>query len=138
MSTQIGPNTEVTINNQVDFLRSREPGTYMIRNVQVSSAARDTGNTGNTTTLRMGLAMGKITASSLYKQYDDALVDGSEVFRGFLDHETEVIDEWGVAVSPLSEIVVWGWVDSAKVFGWDANGKIDAQTGANGCLFIVD
>lgn len=50
----------------------------------VSGAARDAGNTNNTTVLRPGLVMGVITASGKWAQFDASAVDGTEVARGIL------------------------------------------------------
>ena len=56
----------------------------------ISGAARDAGNTGNTTVLRPGLLLGRITASKLYVQWDTGASDGSEVLAGWLDVEVDV------------------------------------------------
>ncbi len=73
---------------------------------QYSSAAVDSGNTP-TSILRMGLVMGQITASKLWKQYDPAATDGSLNARGVLpiglnmnDYltSTQVNRYWGVMV----------------------------------------
>lgn len=50
----------------------------------VSGAARDAGNTGNTTVLRPGLVMAQITATGKWIQYTPGASDGSEIPRGIL------------------------------------------------------
>lgn len=50
----------------------------------IDGAARDAGNTGNTTVLRPGLIMGQVTATKKWKQYDSGAVDGTEIPRGIL------------------------------------------------------
>lgn len=50
----------------------------------VSGAARDAGNTGNTTVLRPNLIMAQITATGKWIQYTPGASDGSEIPRGIL------------------------------------------------------
>lgn len=61
---------------------------------QIDSASVDSGS-NNTKVLRPGLAMGRITATGLLKQFDPAAVDGSQTIIGFLKEETPLIDSLG-------------------------------------------
>ena len=61
---------------------------------QIDSTAVDAGS-NNTKVLRPGLAMGKITATGLLKQFDNAAVDGTQNLVGFLKEETPLIDSLG-------------------------------------------
>ncbi len=61
---------------------------------QIDSSAVDAGSS-NTKYLRAGLAMGKITATGLLKQFDNAAVDGTQNLVGFLKEETPLIDSMG-------------------------------------------
>ena len=61
---------------------------------QIDPTAVDSGST-NTKVLRPGLAMGKITATGLLKQFDNAAVDGTQNLVGFLKEETPLIDSMG-------------------------------------------
>jgi hypothetical protein len=61
---------------------------------QIDSASVDSGS-NNTKVLRPGLAMGRITATGLLKQFDNAATDGSQNLLGFLKEETPLIDSLG-------------------------------------------
>jgi len=50
----------------------------------IDGAARDAGNTGNTTVLRPGLVMAQITATQKWIQYTPGASDGSEIPAGIL------------------------------------------------------
>lgn len=50
----------------------------------IDGAARDAGNTGNTSVLRHGLIMGQITATTKWAQYNPSASDGTEIPRGIL------------------------------------------------------
>jgi len=127
-----------------EFMLDREKILY--KTITLDAAARDPGNvTGpgaSTSTLRKGLALGKITVNGLFKQYDNAAADGSEVFRGLLDEECDLvvnpIGAPGVTGTRSTRMVVWGRVKEANTFGIDAAAKVDSSTGSNGCFFIFD
>lgn len=51
---------------------------------RVSGAARDTGNTGSTTVLRVGLVMSIISATNLWTPWVTGAVDGSQFAAGIL------------------------------------------------------
>ena len=51
---------------------------------RISGAARDAGHTNNTTVLRGGLLMGKITSSNMWKEWNPSGTDGSQWLRGVL------------------------------------------------------
>jgi hypothetical protein len=61
---------------------------------QIDSASVDSGS-NNTKVLRPGLAMGRITATGLLKQFDNAATDGSQNLVGFLKEETPLVDSLG-------------------------------------------
>jgi len=109
----------------------------MIKTIVIDSTARN----GGVTLLPKGLALGKITATGKYKEYDDSDGDGTGVFRGFLNEEKELAYN-GVAADVQAEMVVWGRVITNNVTWDDSNeaaaAKTDASTGANGCFFIWD
>ena len=50
---------------------------------QIDSAAVDAGS-NNTKVLRPGLAMGRVTATGLLRQFDNAASDGTQNLVGFL------------------------------------------------------
>lgn len=101
--------------------------------VQISLAAVDPTlpATYQTGLLRSGLTLGKVTATGVYKEYDDADGDGTEVAAGFLLHPILLLDPFGAALAVGTEVfgqlVVGGEVDSSLVLGLDAAGLVDLQ-----------
>lgn len=82
----------------------------------VSGAARDAGNTDDTTVLRPGLVMAVITATQKWIQFTSGAVDGSEIPRG-------ILTEFGLATQSdganadrfLATIMVGGNVNPAAM-----------------------
>jgi len=95
------------------------------RGVTVDKTARDSGNTGKTTTLRPGLVMGKIEATGKFKQYDPSAADGTETAVGILLDQVKVLDEDANAVDALGVLVVHGRVQESALHGCDAAAKAD-------------
>jgi hypothetical protein len=86
---------------------------------RISGAARDAGSSP-TTILRPGLALGKITASGLWKEYDATATDGSEVFQGILGGPAvRATDISGSNQNKLLAVIVAGPIKAAKVYGLD-------------------
>jgi hypothetical protein len=117
------PEVKSTTETPVEFLKS---GNYTVIPITVSGAARDTNNSP-TTILQAGLAMGKITASGKYAQYDDSASDGTEVLVGLLADQQDTQDETPADRDAICTLVIQGTVDASKVYGVDANGKADNQ-----------
>lgn len=92
--------------------------------VKIVSTAVDAGSTP-TTTLRKGLVMGKITSGGKYREYLDSSSDGSQVAKGILTDEVNMLDAAGVVQDQLAVIAFAGFFDNAKVFGEDAAAKVD-------------
>ncbi len=99
------------------------PFTARYQPAQFSSAAVDSTNTP-TTILRMGLVMGQITASGLWKQYSATATDGSQNAKGVLPiglnmnnylTSTQENRYWG--------IMVGGCVKASGLIGLDANAR---------------
>lgn len=82
--------------------------------VVVSSAAVDAGSTP-TSLLRAGLALGRITASGLYKQHDPAATDGSEVAVCLLAHDHSTLDYTGAAANKEAHVFIRGTVIASAV-----------------------
>lgn len=61
---------------------------------QIDSASVDAGSS-NTKVLRAGLALGRLTATGLLRQFDQAAVDGTQNLVGFLKEECPLIDSLG-------------------------------------------
>lgn len=79
--------------------------------------------------LRSGLVLGKVTATSDYKEYDDADGDGTQAAAGILFHAVRLKDPFGNALAAgqlvFGQMVVGGIVDSSLLLGLDAAGLVD-------------
>lgn len=87
--------------------------------VVISSAAVDAG-ASPTTKLRSGLILGKITASGLYKQYDPAATDGSEVALLVLAEEMSTLDSAGAVANKEGHVFLVAVLQSANIIGISA------------------
>lgn len=88
--------------------------------VQVSGAARDATNTP-TTFLRRGLLLGQITAQpGLWKQYDPAATDGSQIAQAILAVDLNATDLAGNNTARWAWAVFGGCVKAAALIGLDA------------------
>lgn len=88
--------------------------------VQVSGAARDGTNTP-TTFLRRGLILGQITAQpGLWKEYNPASTDGSQVARAILAVDLNATDLGGNNTARWAWAVFGGCVKAAALYGLDA------------------
>lgn len=92
--------------------------------VALDSTIRDTGNSP-TTRIRKALVVGRLTASSRWVQYDNSAADGSEVARGILLHQADILDNDGVAVSVAAVVVMSGIIQDADLIGLDAGARTD-------------
>lgn len=110
--------------------------------VVIDSSARDGGNNPNTT-MRKGFALGRVTATGRWMQYDDTGGDGRETARVVLDEEVNLLNDAGSAENKDAVATVWGYADQDLIFGGgsgaaiDAAGRTDLTTATNGCLFIL-
>lgn len=80
---------------------------------RISSTARDTGNTDYTTTLRSGLALGRVTDSGsaevgMLIEWDPAATDGSQFLFGFLEKTLQLQDPSGSATDRYTGRVMIG------------------------------
>lgn len=111
--------------------RYTEPGGGFIREdghhipITLDSTAVDAGHTDHTTHLRRGLALGQITGSGKYAQYDDTADDGTEVCVGYLYVDVDMLDGGAVAVDRPAVLLVTGVVDEDKVIGSDSAAQVD-------------
>lgn len=84
--------------------------------VIVDGSSRDTGNTGATSTLRQGLALGGPIESGgdIYKvkQWDLTATDGSQFFYGFLLYNITMQDASGTDIDRYTDVMVGGSVYS--------------------------
>jgi len=133
-NTPLGPSAEVTTSGR-EYLHSRAIGHVIKKTVILVSTARDQGNT-----LRKGLALGKIAATGKFKDWDTSKSDGSQTFRGFLDEEVDMMDQFGNFQDRQATMVVWGRVKVANVFVATGNGSfpLTGLDGSTGCFFIQD
>lgn len=88
-------------------------GAQFIGGVVLSSSV-DAGNTP-TTTLRKGLAMGRITSSGKFTQYTVGATDGSEIPVGFLMADVDMLNAAGTATDKSCVLMVAGPVVAAQV-----------------------
>lgn len=99
----------------------------------VSGAARDAGNTDDTTVLRPGLVMAVITATQKWIQFTSGASDGSEIPRGILTEfglNTQM--DGANADRYLATIMVGGNVNPAAMcIGSTAAYGIDQSTAAH-------
>lgn len=79
------------------------------------------------TTLRKGMVVGKVTFDGKYKQYDNGSSNGTEVAKGILVDEVNMLDESGTAVATPAVMAFSGFFDQAKIFGLDADAKTDLK-----------
>lgn len=72
--------------------------------------------------LPLGTVMGRVTASKLWKVYNNGASDGTEVARGILRNTVDT----GSSTSPLqANIVVQGLLKNSKISGADAASLVD-------------
>lgn len=75
---------------------------------------------GLTATYEAGLVVGKITSSGLYKAYNSANSDGSEVPVGVVSEQV-ITDEFGNSSEAV--IIIGGILFKDMLIGYDANAK---------------
>lgn len=111
----------------------------MTKGITIDSTARDANNTP-TTTLRKGVVMGIVTATGRYKEYDDGDSDGTQVARGILMQEIDLLDSQGNAQHAEGSMLIFGRVDNNAIYfdaaGDAANGRTDMTTPTNDVLII--
>jgi len=92
----------------------------------IDSTAVDAGNTP-TTKLRKGLCLGQITATGKFAQYDPLAEDGTEVFKGVLGDEVNMlngaIDEVTALDQKVGCIIQSGILIENRLIGLDAAAK---------------
>lgn len=94
-------------------------GTYNQGGIQympgvVLSSSTDSGNTP-TTTLRKGLAMGRITSTGKFTPYSQSATDGSEIPVGFLVADVNMLDISGTAADKYTVLMIAGPVIASSV-----------------------
>ena len=76
-----------------------------------------------------GVVLGKVTATGLYRQYDDAAVDGTEVAAGFLGTTKDLGGTTAATVGNTPAALMWhGQVIVANLptnHGLDAAARVD-------------
>ena len=91
------------------------------------------------TTLRKGLAMGKITASGKYTGFDPNGSDGTEIARGILNQDCDLKDPNGaVADYHGAGLVIHGWYVPANVTDEDGTNISASNVETKRNLFGLD
>lgn len=94
------------------------PFTPVYTNANFSSAMVDSANTP-TTTCRMGLVLGKITATNLWTNYSATATDGSEVAQGVLTIGMRMTDSAGTVQPRFWGVCVAGCLKAGQLIGLD-------------------
>lgn len=102
--------------------------------VTIDDTALDAGHTGSTHILRGGLALGKITASGKYKEYNAAGGDGSETGDCILFDQVDLKDgDPGASASDHEAVVMWiGEAVSDHTILYDAALAVDLAKAGGG------
>lgn len=112
------------------------------KSVIIAAAARDDfGSPAHspTTTLRKGLLLGKITASSKYAEYTVGAGDGTETAVGVLLKSVNLLNEDDTAVDAVASLHYGGYYNQALLYAHDADSKVDlAAVAAGGAIFKED
>jgi len=83
--------------------------------VVIDESAVDAGNTNNTTQLRIGLALGRVSATGLFKQWNPYAVDGTQYLAGFLMDAIDLSWITGTTTKRLHAAIVKGNVKADQV-----------------------
>ena len=129
-----------------EFIWGGDPSKIMIlqKSCVIDGSARDAGHTSNTTVLRPGLILGKITATGKIVEWDSGAVDGSETVYGILPVELVMVDPVsGSDADKVAPVVVWAPVKAKalRIKGATMVGDGDeaaARTGLNAKRFMLD
>ena len=81
----------------------------------VIGSARDTGNSGDTTVLRPGLLLGKITASGKLKEWNPTGTDGSQHIYGVLGYSQKMTRLGSNADRWLGWVYCWGFLKADRI-----------------------
>ena len=120
-----------------EFLAGNEHLVHKEGGIVIDKSARHAGR-NPTTTLRKGLALGKITATGKYTGYDPDGSDGTEIARGILPFDIDLLDPNATAQdSRQSGMVVGCWYVPAKVTDEDG-ASVTATVEAQRNLFGLD
>lgn len=111
--------------------RYTEPGGGFIREdghhipIMLDLTAADAQHVGFDSHLRRGLALGRVSATGKYKHYNDGASDGTQVCRGYLYVDVDMLDGGSVRVDRPAVLLVTGVVDQSKLIGSDAAAVTD-------------
>tara|TARA_R110000824_G_scaffold391156_1_gene588767 strand:- start:11828 stop:12655 length:828 start_codon:yes stop_codon:yes gene_type:complete len=81
----------------------------------VIGSARDAGNSGDTTVLRPGLLLGKITASGKLKEWNPTGTDGSQNIYGVLGYSQKMTRLGSNADRWLGWVYCWGFLKADRI-----------------------
>ena len=81
----------------------------------IDGAARDAGNSGDTTVLRPGLLLGKVTSSGKLKEWNPAGTDGTENLYGILGYSQKMQRLGSNADRWLGWVYCWGFLKADRL-----------------------
>ena len=95
----------------------------------IDGAARDAGNSGDTTVLRPGLLLGKVTSSGKLKEWNPAGTDGTENLYGILGYSQKMQRLGSNAERWLGWVYCWGFLKADRLLvPGQANFGLSGQT----------
>ena len=95
----------------------------------IDGAARDAGNSGDTTVLRPGLLLGKVTSSGKLKEWNPAGTDGTENLYGILGYSQKMQRLGSNADRWLGWVYCWGFLKADRLLvPGQANFGLSGQT----------
>ena len=121
-----------------EFLSPVVPPGYREGGIVIDSAATHAGR-NPTTTLRKGLAMGKVTATGKYTGFDPDGSDGTEIARGILDQDCDLKNPDGTSIDYQgAPMVIHGWYVPANVTDEDGTNISSGNVETKRNLFGLD
>lgn len=95
----------------------------------IDGAARDAGNSGDTTVLRPGLLLGKVTSSGKLKEWNPSGTDGTENVYGVLGYSQKMQRLGSNADRWLGWVYCWGFLKADRILvPGQANFGLSGQT----------
>lgn len=94
--------------------------------VKLVSTTVDSGNSGNTTTIRAGNILAKVTATGLFTVYNFDAIDGTQIPICVLRNTISMIGDAGVVADKDVSVVLSGILQTANLVAAGQDGGLDA------------